>query len=65
MKDSILNKFVFTPLGKGIVVAVFEDGTVCVRFDHGGGAVLHESEIFLAERTVSVRSFAHSMPIAV
>ena len=37
---------VATPLGKGPIVAVFRDGTVCVELEHGGGAVLHRSDIF-------------------
>lgn len=41
-----MNKRVFTELGQGEVVATFTDGTVCVRLDSGGGAVLLPHQIF-------------------
>ena len=44
--SSLLNKEVFTPLGRGKVAAVFEDGTLCVALRSGGGVVLREDEIF-------------------
>jgi hypothetical protein len=37
---------VYTRFGKGVIVAYFQDGTVCVRLDSGGGVVLLASEVF-------------------
>lgn len=45
--NSILNKPVFTPHGKGIVVHEFLDQTVCVEFEFGGGMILPVSEVFV------------------
>lgn len=41
-----MNETVYTRFGKGEIIAHFKDGTICVRLESGGGAVLHPSEVF-------------------
>lgn len=45
--SDIETKLVYTPFGKGTIVAEFIDGTICVRLEHGGGVILLASEIFI------------------
>jgi hypothetical protein len=45
----MLGKMVYTPHGKGVAIAEFRDGTYCVEYEHGGGAVLPHWEIFCSE----------------
>lgn len=45
--DILLDKRVYTPYGRGKVIAVFDNGTVCVKLDsNGGGVILRITEIF-------------------
>jgi hypothetical protein len=48
---SLLDKEVYTPLGKGRVVYELANGTCLVEFDYGGGQVFMRGQLFLAERT--------------
>lgn len=42
---------VYTQFGKGTVVTTFQDGTVCVRLDSGGGVILFSWEIISGKST--------------
>lgn len=49
--NTLLHKSVYTPHGKGTIIAEFPDGTVCVRLDAtNSGVILHKSEIFPQDR---------------
>jgi hypothetical protein len=41
----MLNERVYTKYGRGTVVALFDDGTCCVRLDTGSGIILFRGEI--------------------
>lgn len=58
--NSILNKSVYTPHGKAVVVFEYKDGTVAVKFEGtGGGMILHTSQVFVRPDVVtSSRAYA-------
>lgn len=56
-----MNERVYTKLGKGIVIASFEDGTYCVRLDSGGGVILMRHEIFTLPKETVRREPCYSM----
>lgn len=45
-KKTVVGKEVWTSLGRGKIVHQFQDQTVVVEFEHGGGQIYHLSDLF-------------------
>lgn len=57
-----MNQRVFTKFGQGTVIALFDDGTYCVRLDSGGGVILMAHEVFTPILTVAnIQQASYSM----
>lgn len=54
-KNTFVNREVYTPLGKGVIVFKLKNGSYVVEFEHGGGHIFTHRELFnpLLDREMS------------